>query len=98
MTTQDEIIKIVKTEIDIMIASFIRRFWYVVIGMVIGSAAAWYGLYYQVQQIEAQQDTDMAYTKEQIADNQKQIDTLRTDYKSDIREIKDDLKYIRDKI
>jgi cell division protein FtsB len=95
--TSDEIVKVVQAEIDRMIANFIRKFWYVVIGLALTSAAAWYGLYYQVQQIESQQDADMAYTKEQIADNQKQIDTLRTDYKSDIREIKEDLKYIRDK-
>lgn len=97
MITQDEAIKIVRSEIDTMISSFIQKFWYVVIGMVVSSAAAWYSLYYQVQQIDTQQDADMAYTKEQIADNQKQIDTLRTDYKSDIQEIKEDLKYIRNK-
>lgn len=97
MNTQDEIIKIVKTEIDRMIANFVRTFWYVVIGMFMASAAAWYGLYYQVQQLDAQRDADLDYTKEQIADNQKQIDTLRSDYKSDIQEIKEDLKYIRNK-
>jgi Tfp pilus assembly protein PilN len=95
--TSDEIVKVVEAEIDKIIANAVRKFWYVVIGLVVASAAAWYGLYYQVQQIDAQQDADMAYTKEQIAENQKQIDTLRTDYKSDIREIKEDLKYIRDK-
>ncbi len=93
----NEIIKIVQDEIDKMIANFIRKVWYLVIGIVVTSAAAWYGLYYQVQRIEAQQEQDMEYTKEQIADNQKQIDTLRSDYKSDIKEIKEDLKYIRDK-
>jgi Na+/H+ antiporter NhaB len=92
-----EITRIVKQEIDTMLANFIRKFWYVVIGMVLASAAAWYSLYYQVQQLDAEAEADMAYNKEQIADNQKQIDTLRTDYKSDIREIKEDLKYIRDK-
>ncbi len=98
MSTQDEILKIVQSEIDKMIADFVRKFWYVVIGMFLASTAAWYALYYQVQQLDAQRDADMAYTKEQINDNQKQIDTLRTDYKSDIKEMKEDLQYIRNKI
>lgn len=98
MSTQEEIIKIVQAEIDKMIANFIRKFWYVVIGLALASATAWYGLYYQVQRIEAQQDADQEYNKEQIADNQKQIDTLRSDYKSDIKEMKEDLQYIRNRI
>jgi hypothetical protein len=97
MSSQEQIIAIVQAEIDRMIAAFVRRFWYVVIGMAITSAAAWYSLYYQVQQLDSQRNTDVAYNKELIADNQKQIDLLRTDYKSDIKEIKDDLKYIRNK-
>ena len=98
MDTKEDIIAIVQAEIDKMIANFIRRFWYVVIGMILASAAAWYSLYYQVQRIEAQRDIDIAYNKEQIDDNQKQVDILRLDYKADIREIKDDLKYIRNQI
>ena len=95
MESRDDIVAIVKAEIDKMIADFIRKFWYVMFGMGITSAAAWYSLYYQVQQLDAQRDTDIAYTKDQIAENQKQIDTLRSDYKSDIKEIKEDVKYIR---
>lgn len=96
--TSDDIVKVVQAEIDKMLAGFIRKVWYTVVTIIVVSLGAWFALYYQVQQIDAQQDSDMAYTKEQIADNQKQIDTLRTDYKSDIREMKEDLKYIRDKI
>lgn len=98
MSTQEEIIAIVQTEIDRMIANFIRKFWYVVIGLALTSAGAWYGLYYQVQRLEAERESDMEYTKEQISDNQKQIDTLRSDYKSDIKEMKEDLQYIRNRI
>lgn len=92
-----EITKIVKQEIDTLLADFIRKFWYVVMGMVLTSATAWYSLYYHVQQLDLESESNMSYTKEKIAENQKQIDTLRTDYKSDIQEIKEDIKYIRNK-
>lgn len=98
MNTQEEIIAIVQAEIDRMIASFIRKFWYVVIGLALTSVGAWYSLFYQVQQLDAQREADVAYNKEQIADNQKQIDILRSDYKSDIKEMKEDLQYIRNRI
>ena len=94
----DEIRKIVHSELDIRLAGFIKQSWYTLIGLAIASGSAWFSLFYQVQALESTQTQQVILNKEAIIQNQTEIDTLRTDYKSDLREIKEDLKYIRNQI
>ena len=98
MCTAEEVQKIVHTELDNKLAGFIKQSWYVLIGLVVSSAGAWFSLFYQVQAIDTEQKQQAVATKEAIIENQKQIDTLRTDYKADLSDIKQDLRYIRERI
>lgn len=91
MLTADEVKQIVHNELSTQRDDFLRKFWYVIIAMIVATASAWFGLYYQVQAIDLR-----------ISNNdvliQRQIDTLRLDYKTDIADIKTDIRIIRDEI
>lgn len=98
MCTAEEVEKIIHRELSNRQAEFLRKSWYIVIGFAVATASAWYSLYFQVQQIEKTQSSNLIRTKELVAGTQAQIDFLREDYKSDIQDIKEDLKFIREKI
>lgn len=98
MCTAEDVQTIIHAELDKRGADFVRKFWYIIIGFAISTAGAWYSLYYQVQRLDLQQADTTVRIKDSVAENQRQIDVLRGDYKEDIGEIKDDLKYIRERI
>jgi len=96
--TPNQVQEIIHAELDKRSADFVRKFWYIIIGFAISTAGAWYSLYYQVQRLDLQQVETTVRIKDSVAENQRQLDILRTDYKEDVAEIKDDLKYIRERI
>ena len=91
MCTPEQIREIVHAELAKQRDDFVRKFWYIIISMIVASVGAWYSLYYQVQNLE------IRGRAEEIA-VQKQIDVLREDYKGDLAEIKTDLRFIREQI
>ena len=86
-----DIQKIVHDEMQKSLSAFVTRSWYVIIGLIISSAAAWYSLYYQVQSLDRTVDRNDAVT-------QRQFEVFRQDYLRDIREIKEDIRFIRDRL
>ena len=86
-----DIQKIVHDEIQKSLGSFITRSWYVLGGIAIASATAWYSLYYQVQAIDTSVERNDIST-------QRQFELFRQDYLRDIREIKEDIRFIRDRL
>ena len=91
MCTKENVREILHEEMTNLVSDFITKFWYIITGIIIASAAAWYSLYYQVQQIE----NDVANADINV---QRQIDTLRADYIRDMQEIKSDIRFIRDRL
>lgn len=89
--TDDNLQKIVQGELQKIFSSFITKFWYIITGMVIASAAAWYSLYYQVQNLEQN-------ALEKNTQIQRDIDLLRNTYLRDIQDIKNDIRFIRESI
>jgi hypothetical protein len=96
--TPEDVQKIIHAEFNLKLSSFITRFWYIIGGLILSSAGAWFSLYYQVQHIDTQSGWSFEQQRAYSTDVQRQIDTLRTDYKNDIAEMKADLRYIRDRI
>ena len=91
MCTKENVQEIVHAEIHKVLGVFITKFWYIITGMIIASAAAWYSLYYQVQSIEREAaNMDIGV--------QRQLETLRQDYIRDMQEIKSDIRFIRDRL
>lgn len=91
MCTPEEVQKIVHAELLKQRSEFVTKFWYIMIGLFISTASAWYSLFFQVQNLEKTVAVNEMNT-------QKQLDLLRADYKSDINEIKQDIRFIRDRV
>lgn len=87
--TPEDIKQIVHDELIATRGRFVSQFWYVLLGLFITSAGAWFSLYFQVQSIQQ----ELVRTQTETT---KQYDTLRTDYKADVSEIKNDVRFIRD--
>lgn len=89
MCTAEQVQKIVHEELLKERGAFVGKFWAIIITMGVATASAWFGLYYQVQAIsKSNEDNEQGL--------QRQIDSLRADYKEDITDIKNDVRYIRD--
>ena len=91
MCTREDVQKIMHNELHKVLGEFVTKFWYIITGIIIASAAAWYSLYYQVQSIERDASTVELNV-------QRQIDNLREDYLRDMQEIKGDIRFIRDRL
>lgn len=89
MCTVEDVQKIVHDELQKERGRFITQFWYVIIGMVISVLGSWFSLYFQVQNLQ-----ETAINSDLVL--QRQIDTLRIDYKADMLEIKSDIRLIRE--
>lgn len=89
LLTKDEIKDTIREELVSERGRFVSQFWYVLIGLFFTTAAAWFSLYYQVQQLADVVDRN-------YSDLNKQTETLKNDYKQDVAEIKSDVRFIRD--
>jgi len=87
--TAADVKQIVHDELLATRGRFVSQFWYVLLGLFITSAGAWFSLYFQVQSIQQ----ELARTQTETT---KQYDGLRADYKADVEEIKTDVRFIRD--
>jgi len=91
MCTEAQVQKIVHEELIQQTSKLIIRFWWTVGGIIVGTLAAWFGLYYQVQ-------TQSLLIERNYLDNQSAVNSLREDYRTDISEMKQDLRFIREQL
>lgn len=91
MPTNEDIQKIVHRELLNETSKLITRFWWTVSAMTVAVLGAWFGLYYQVQ-------SQGIIIERNYLDTQRSIETLRTDYRNDIKDMKDDIRFIREQL
>lgn len=87
--TPENVKQIVHDELIATRGKFVTQFWYILLGLFVSSAGAWFSLYFQVQSLQA----EIARTQIETV---RQYDNLRADYKADVEEIKTDVRFIRD--
>jgi hypothetical protein len=93
MCTKEEVREIVHMELNIQRGEFVKKFWYVIIGMVFTTASAWFSLFFQVQNL-----SQNAFTIQDGRLIEQQITNLQRNYERDLVEIKSDIRFIREKL
>lgn len=91
--TPEKVREIVHQELAIQRDEFVRKFWYIIIGMIITSVSAWFSLYFQVQSL-----SDENFNVQDGRVLEQQISNLQRNYERDVLEIKSDIRIIREKL
>ena len=106
---QESVPKIIENVLAKKTAKFVWGYWVLMGTVIVTATSAWFTLYNQVQNNTDKLSEGGRYTQQehelyaqqvniQLDTLSKEIETLRSDYKEDISEMKKDIRFIREKL